>query len=204
MKSIIKVKFIGIDYYTHKKVTFKKVFECDDLNFVDVIIPPMKINKGKFTLPEHTITAEQQADEWVELQSDLLDSIIHDNKRELQCILNWDILSVENISDDNKKELVVSEAKKEKIPEIERIGLILSLVESKQGTKFSEDFRNNFMHTYQEMKDVLVGMSIYKKILITLRSMGVGMKAASTAYQRISEVLRMDIKEIELKDKLLN
>ena len=34
--------------------------------------------------------------------------------------------------------------------------------------------------------------------------MGVGMKAASTAYQRISEVLRMDIKEIELKDKLLN
>jgi hypothetical protein len=190
MKSILKVRILGIDYYTMKQVSINKTIECEDLNFIDKVIPSIKINNGKYELPETIVTAKQQADEWLSNQSELLNSIIYDNKQELKCIMNWEILSIENVGLDNIKSVVLAPiAKKSKISEIEKIGIIFTALQ-KDNVEFTEDFINNFLHTYQEMKDVLGGISIDKKIIIVLRALGIGLMSASNAYDRILDLYK--------------
>lgn len=201
MKSILKVRILGIDYYTMKQVSINKTIECEELSFIDKVIPSIKINKGKYELPETIVTAKQQADEWFSNQSDLLNSIIYDNKQELKCIMNWEILSIENIGLDNLKSVAlapISISKKVKISEIEKIGIIFTALQ-KDNVEFTEDFKNNFLHTYQEMKDVLGGISIEKKILIILRALGIGLMSATNAYDRILDLY----KSFDTKDVLM-
>lgn len=199
MKSILKVRILGIDYYTMKQVSINKTIECEELNFIDKIIPPIKINKGKYELPETIVTAKQQADEWLSNQSDLLNSIIYNNKQELKCIMNWEILSIENIGLNNLKSVALARiAKKVKISEIEKIGIIFTALQ-KDNVEFTEDFKNNFLHTYQEMKDVLGGISIDKKILIVLRALGIGLMSATNAYDRILDLYKsFDTKDVSM------
>ena len=121
MKSTLKVRILGIDYYTMKMVSINKTIECKGLNFIDILVPPMEINNGKYQLPETIITAKQQADEWISNQSDFLNSIIYNPEHELNCIMNWEILSIENIGLDNLKSVALAPIpKKVKISEIEK------------------------------------------------------------------------------------
>lgn len=200
MKSILKVRILGIDYYTMKQVSINKTIECEELNFIDKVIPPIKINKGKYELPETIVTAKQQADEWLSNQSDLLNSIIYDNKQELKCIMNWEILSIENIGLDNLKSVALAPiAKKVKISEIEKIAIIFTTLQKENNVQFTDELKNDFLHTYQEMKDVLGGISIDKKILIILRSMKIGLMSATNAYDRILDLYKsFDTKDISM------
>lgn len=200
MKSILKVRILGIDYYTMKQVSINKTIECEGFNFIDKIIPPIKINNGKYELPETIVTAKQQVDEWLSNQSDLLNSIIYDNKQELKCIMNWEILSIENVGLDNTKSVVLAPiAKKVKISEIEKIRVIFTALQKENNVQFTDELKNDFLHTYQEMKDVLNGISIDKKILIILRSIKIGLMAATSAYDRILDLYKaFDTKDVSM------
>lgn len=188
MKSLLLVKIFGIDYYTHKNITFTMPLECNGINFVDRISPAIKINNNINTLPPTVITAKEQADEWLNGQKEVLRSIMYDTSHELFAIRNWDIIAIENIDDNNKTTAVLIPTKKEKLTDIEKISIVFSRLEKEQG-EFTENFKNNFLHTFTEMEDVLKGIPLERKILITLRSMGVGLQAAITAYDRILEIL---------------
>lgn len=188
MKSILKIKFTGLDYYTMKKVTFNKKLECDNIIFIDKVIPSIKVNNGKYTLPETILSAKIQADEYLSGQSDFLNSVLHNPNNELYTILDFEILGIENISDDNVKTVVLSTPKKKKITDIEKITNIFDSLETGNDLALTEDFKNNFLHTYQEMKDVLKGMSAYKQISIVLKAMGVGIMSASNAYNTILDI----------------
>jgi len=193
MKSILKIKILGIDYNTAKKVSISKTIECDGMNFVDRVIPPMKISNGKYGLPETIVTAKEQADGWFSNQSKLLNSIIYD--QELICIVNWDVISIENIGVNESKSFALApKAKKVKLSDIEKIEMVFKRLENE--VQFTPELRDNFLHTYLEMKDVLGGISTEKKILIVLRSLGIGLMAATNAYDSITAIYR----EFDKKD----
>jgi hypothetical protein len=190
MESILKVRIIGLDYYTCKRVSINKTIKCDGLHFFDRVIPAMKINGGKYELPETTATAKSDADEWVSNQSDLLNSIIHNPKRELKCILNWEVLSIKNVGVDvHESANLPLVPTKPKLSEIEKITDVMTRMQETHG-EFTDEFQANFIHTYQEIKDVLGGMPIDKKILIILKSIGVGFKASTTAYERMIDLYK--------------
>lgn len=191
MKSIIKLKIKGLDYHSLKQVTISKTLEADGINFIDEVKPPLKINNGKYTLPQHTISAKDKADQWISTQTDFLNGVIYDNSHELQCILNWEVISIENIGVDNKKTLALSPNKKQKMSDIEKISFVLIELQ-KSGKEFTEEFRNNFLHTYKEMKGALVGLSIEKQMSIVIKSMRVGIMAATNAYQHLIDLLEFN------------
>jgi hypothetical protein len=191
MKSVIKLKIIGLDYYTMEKVNVKKKITCEGSIFEDRKNPPLVINGGKYTLPESTTTAKELADDWVSTQSDFLMDVINDPKRELNCILDWEILEIQNIQD-GVTTLPMKVDVPIKLSTEMQMGLVLKGFEEKIGREFDEDFKAGFLHTYLEMKDKLKGLSLENKISIVLAAMGVGLKAASNAYSRISEILLRD------------
>jgi hypothetical protein len=188
MKSVLKVKILGIDYYTMKQVSVKKNIECDGFNFIDKVIPPFKINNGEYELTESICTAKEQADEWLSGQRDFFKNIIYE--QDLNCIINWEILSIENFGLDNLKsdvlslQILIPINKKIKLSEIEKIEIVIKALQN-NNVEFTEDFKNNFLHTYQEMKEVLGGISNDKKILIVLRAMGVGLMSSINSYNRM-------------------
>lgn len=197
MESILKVRITGIDYYTMKKVSFDKTIKCQE-HFFTTIIPAMKINGGKFELPETIITDRKHADEWFSNQKDMLNGYIYDLKHELHCILDWHILSVKNIGIEGEKKVQkptsLMPIKKQKQTDTKKAESLFSLTKSiieSSGINLSEDFKNNFIHVYLEMKDVLQGISREKQILIIMRSMDVAMMGASNAYKHILDTFDM-------------
>ncbi len=193
MESILKVRITGIDYYTMKKVSFDKTIKCQE-HFFTTTIPAMKINGGEFELPETIVTDKQHADEWFSNQKDMLNGYVYDPKHELNCILNWHILSVKNIGIENEtkpsKSTSLMPIRKQKQTDTEKAEGILTLIQS-SGINLSEDFKSNFIHVYLEMKDVLQGISREKQILIIMRSMNVAMMGASNAYKHILDTFDM-------------
>ena len=187
MKSIIKFKIKGIDYYTMKRTNVVKNITANGLNFIDKQTKPISVNNGKYTLPSVIITAQEQASEWLSGNSTELDNIINDPKKELHCILNWEVLSIQNIGDDGKTIITaVKEAIKE---QPESITDTLALIISSNKQEIDVEFMKNFAHTYEEMKDSLKGLSKHKKISLTLAAMNIGHMAAGNAYNRMSAIL---------------
>jgi len=181
MKSILKIKVVGLDYYTSKRVTLKKTVTCEGKNFVDKVIPSRLINGGTAKLPEYTHTAKDQADEWLSNQSDILNSFIFDTDNELQAIINWSILSIENVNQDGITSLALApKPKKEKISEGQKMQLFAELTH-KENPNFNEKLKNDFIATYQEIADKLKGISTEKQIHLVFAAMGVGYKAATVA-----------------------
>lgn len=202
MKSKLVLKISAIDYYTMSQISFKESIICDGLNFFDKQTEPIDINGRKIILPSYIITAKQQADEWVSNQTDFLNNLIHNPKRELNCILNWEVIKIENEDEKGVKSFPIDIHKKEKkqnkLSELELIKLFLIELGESRGIAFDEDFTSNFLHVFHEMKSSLKGLDTFKKINIVLSSMGVGFKAASTAYKNIYDRLSgSNIKKLE-------
>lgn len=193
MKSKLVLKISAIDYYTMSKISFKENIVCDGINFIDKQTEPFDINGKKIILPSYTITAKQQADEWVSNQSDFLKNLIHNPKRELNCILNWEVIKIENEDEKGVKSFPIAIHKKEnkqnKLSELEIIKLVFIKLGELKNDSFDDDFITNFIHVFSEINPSLKGLDIYKKINVTLSAMGVGFKAASTAYKRMSDIL---------------
>ncbi len=193
MKSKLFLKISAIDYYTMSKISFKENIVCDGLNFIDKQTEPIDINGKKIILPSYTITAKQQADEWVSNQSDFLKNLIHNPKRELNCILNWEVIKIENEDEKGVKSFPIAihkkESKQNKLSELEIIKLFLIELGELRGSTFDADFTANFLHVFDEMKSSLKGLDTFKKINIVLSSMGVGFKSAITAYKRMADIL---------------
>jgi hypothetical protein len=185
MKSIIKARFKAIDYYTMRRISFTKMINADNQCFEDTKTKPITINNGSLTLMPVTIFAKDKAADWIGEQSSFLDSLIHNPARELNCILDWEILSIKNINDKGEEtspiKIEVTEQPKDKME------LVLSMVTGSE--PMSEEFKNDFLHTYKEMEASMKGLSTEKKISLTLSAMGVGMKAAGTAYNHMTNIL---------------
>ncbi len=200
MKAIIKVRFKAIDYYTMKRIAFTKLLTADGLNFTDTQTKPLSVNGGEFTLPSVTIKAAKHADNWISEQSTILDGIINDPKRELNCILNWEVISIENVSEKGESN-VISTAKVTPINKEEKVNAILSIITTERGKELDPQFKADFYHTYTEMKDAISGLPAEKQISVVLSAMGVGMMAASTAYTHMSNILKGEPTE---ETKLIN
>lgn len=189
MKSILKIQITGLDYYTLKKCSFNRTITCHGLHFNDKVIPAIPVNGGKYLLPEHINTAQYQADEWFSKQSKLLDEIIFDFHRELKCILTWRILSVINV-DDQGNEIVAYASAKSKRTQKDDVSNCLTIIEKSGINDWSDETKANFAHIYQEMKDELAGLSVFKKIQVVMSAMGVAYQAASNAYNHISNLIK--------------
>lgn len=185
MKSILKVKFKAIDYYTMNKVSFSNTITSEGNNFKDKQTKPMPVNGGKYVLPSITLTASELASDWVGTQSSLLNDIINDPKRELHCILDWDIVSIKNISASGKE--TTETAPKQQNIKYDALALFEIIVAASD--TIDEQTKVNFLHTYKEMKDSLKGLTVEKKISVVLAAMGVGFKASGEAYRRMSAIL---------------
>lgn len=194
MKSILKIRILGTDYDTMKKVSIVKKIEVENINFIEESIPEMKINGGDIVLPKTTISAEEQADEWFSVQSKIKQEIIY--KHNLHCILNWQVLSIENVNENGILSTELSIPKKaKKLNEEEKIGVILEVLQESTG-EFTDEMKANFFHVYSEMKDVLKGMATDKKILIVLRSLNIGLMASINSYDHILKTLKTAFKKI--------
>ena len=202
MNTILKVRFSAIDYYTMKKVSITKTITCNDGTvFKDTTIDSITVNNGKFKLPAVTLSANKKASDWVGEQTDILNDLIYNNKRELKCILDWEILSISSNEKNtiNEKMLPII-AKKIKLTDEDKINSALSIIENDGGYKMSDELKANFKHVYNEMKESLVGLSISKKISIVFSALGVGLQASTTAYERISNILNDDEKKLASLD----
>jgi hypothetical protein len=192
----IKVRFTGLDYYSMKQVRFTKTIKTGRV-FTDRKTKPLSINDGKYTLPLFTISATDQADQWLSDNSRLLSEIITDPRRELHCILDWTVLEVVGKKKKAEDGLTTAESKK---PE----SLVATLV-AQTGKEFDQDFLDFFEHALHEMKESLVGIPKVQKILIVLNAMGVGSMAASNAYKHIMDYSEKLERDYELrKAKRLN
>lgn len=182
MKSILKVKIHGIDYYSFKKVVLKKTINVDGVNFIDRVIPPIVVN-GDEIIGETIDTAMSQASEWIAGQSDLLKSYIYDPIKELHCILDWEVLSIKNIGTiDNLTVESYKVINKDRLSEQKIIEAVL-LTLKEQGTDIPDTLLFDFMHTYEHMRDSLKGLSLDKKMKIVFASMDIGYTAAINAYK---------------------
>lgn len=212
MKSIIKVKFLGLDYYTVKKITVIKQLTAKGQIFIDSYTEPIVINEGNSILPSFKISAKEKADAWVENNTNILHEIMHNPQKELYSILNWEILSIQNFDDKNanadpvnnqifhfnKKESILN-AKK---PLNEKAVDMLERIMKENNNALDEKMKNDFIHTFHKMKDSIKGLSLYQKIRIVLNAMGVGYQASATAYDRINQLLKFD--DISSSSKKIN
>lgn len=177
------------------KINFIKEITCPELSFVDTIRPAIALNEGKLKLPATTHTAKEKADEWLSNQSSILHGIINDPKRELNCIVDWDIVGIKNIEADGS-ELIVFKEKKEKKRD-------LVTIMKEDFNTVDEKFLADFAHTYEKMKESISGLSNEKKLSIVLSSMSVGMQASSNAYSRMTAILNGQDPDIINNEKLL-
>lgn len=188
MKSILKVKFHAVDYHTYEKIKFTKHFLVEGVNFVDKITEPMIINNGELVFPSTTISATQLANDWLSEQNSKLQDIIDNPKLELKCILDWEILSIKNISDkgevsmptNNSLELIKVEKHNESSAEY-----ILEILKSSFKANIDEGFSNDFIATHNELKDALKGLSIERKIDVIFSAMSVGYKSAMNSLKMV-------------------
>ena len=198
MKALITIEFEGLCYYTMKKVKVHKVLTYDSDNYQEKKTEEISINDGKHKLPSTIITALYQASEYVSRERKFLDSVIHDPKKELHCILDWEVTSIQNFgentilsaSDDNiNSDVSVTETPtsiivSDKPRTIEaKIEVILPLIRLANPELNEDNFRNDFMHTFYEMKESIKDLSMDKQFEIVLSAMGVGYAAATTAMQ---------------------
>lgn len=201
LKSIITVKILALDYYTMKRISFTKKIVSDGLNFVDKITKPFLANGGTITIPSIKITAQESADIWLTSQNNILQELIDDPKRELHCILNWEVLKVENVNEDGIKSVTFDKKKPQHSPVVEetyKVTEALSVISSEKNP-FDEKFKDDFWHTWKEMADSLKGVKTDKKISIVLSAMGVGFSAAATAYKHVTSILTNGRTEQEIK-----
>lgn len=185
MKAIITAKILAIDYYTMKRISFQKEFTAEGEKFVDTMTKPMKVNGKKLTIPSVKVTAFDHANKWLGEQNHLLQDMIDDVARELHCILDWKIISVNNIDDQNHS-LVIAPVVHKKT-ETEQVDEIVSAIEVYRKKKFDQSFRDDFEATYTRMRDSFKGLSVLKRIEITMSAMGVGYEVGINILKKITE-----------------
>lgn len=179
MKYVLKVKFSGVTYNSLKKIYFTKKLKCIDVDFTDEIMTTFLINGVEY---KQSYTAIQKADNWLSNQSKILTDII--DKKDLKCIINWEIISINN-----------AETKKVKLSEPEKLGLILNSFNK----DYPEEFKNNFSHTYLLLEKSLKGISTEQKISIILAVLGIAIDASSTAYKHMIDILNGNFNIKQLK-----
>lgn len=175
IKSEVIFKFRAVSYLKMNKISFKKKITVNGRKFEDVVNPEIKIQNG-LVLPEFTTNAFEIADKWLNDQSEILSNIIIE--KDLNCILDWEVVSITNFPKDQSEitlSLVKKVDKKETLTEI--------LVRNVSG--LDQDFLDFFEHAYLQMKDSLKGIPKDQQILIVMKSMGVSAMAASNAFQHM-------------------
>lgn len=163
---MIKVKFDALSYNTGAKISITRKIESPE--FVDIPVPEKKFKSC--TVPAWTNTAFDQADKWLEGEKEYLQNLIYDE--DLLHICSWEILEVSGV----RKE----QPKKQQIADI--------LIQAKNDLGLSEEFINDFNHTYLKMRAAVKGLSVERQIEIIGAAMGVGRAAAIKA---LTDIIKM-------------
>jgi len=182
---LVKVLFKAIS--RGERCKFNHYIACD-ITLEDEVIPEMPVNNGAYKLPAHTLSKWEKADSWVSEQNNVLRNIIDSN--DLDCILNWEIIAIDDTHRKPKKEFPKSVQLHES--ELDKMANILKRTAV---GGFSEEFKRNYLYCYLKLQPTLINIPISQKIEIILASMGLGIDAASNAYKNILDVLKLDEKQ---------
>jgi len=135
---LVKVLFKAIS--RGERCKFNHYIACD-ITLEDEVIPEMPVNNGAYKLPAHTLSKWEKADSWVSEQNNVLRNIIDSN--DLDCILNWEIIAIDDTHRKPKKEFPKSVQLHES--ELDKMANILKRTAV---GGFSEEFKRNYLYCY--------------------------------------------------------
>lgn len=178
----IKVKYKGLTYFGLKPISFTETY-TNVPDFEEIVYPELADGLPK---AKHTIL--QQQDEYIK---DLDKSALLID-RDLNCIVNWEIIVDNGLPKETKKEKLLKQ---------------MNFIAEKEFE--DEDLRNEFKIIYATMYSEIKNLSLQKQVNIVCRSLVTSYAATSNAYKRISEILsgkdpdQLETKKFDVKEYFL-